>query len=181
MAPDQPNPPSGGSSLRQPQTDDANEPTDDATEGAKYVDTLEFLEQNFGPLQEVHSDPFAEKEVPQEVIDQWLADSSDLTLDQWLQRQLSQIDQPPEPDQPPRKTKLPPSSCRELANDLLRILRQFQRSNPKHQRCLTDPCPICREKVRQIRYLECANSRNGLLALWQRAQAWQQAQGGGAA
>lgn len=163
LLPDQPDPPSGGSSSRQPQTDDASEPTE---VGEKLVDTLEFLEQNFGPLQEIQSDPFAEKEVPQEVIDQW------------LQHQLSQTDQLPEPDQPPRKTKLPPSSCRELANDLLRILREFQRSSPKHQRCLTDPCPTCRAKARQVRYLERTNSRNGLRALWQRAQAWQQQQGG---
>ncbi|MEM3146949.1 MAG: DUF3631 domain-containing protein, partial [Archaeoglobaceae archaeon] len=74
-------PPSGAAP--QPSAADANEQTNG---GEKFVDTFEFLEQNFGPLQEVHSDPFAEKEVPQEVIDQWLADSSDLTLDQWLQR-----------------------------------------------------------------------------------------------
>lgn len=151
LLPDQPEPPSGGSPSRQVPTDDASEPTD----GERFVDTLKWLEREIGFA---NSTDFAGNSPPQ-----------------------TEPQTKPEPDQPPRKTKLPPSSCRELANDLLRILRQFQRSNPKHQRCLTDPCPICREKVRQIRYLECANSRNGLLALWQRAQTWQQAQGGGAA
>ncbi len=160
MLPDQPDPPSGDSLSHQPQTDDANEPTDGATNGDGFVDTLEFLEREIG-----FADPtnLATDQPP----------PTDLKADQ-----VPDSDQPPEPDQPPRKTKLPPSSCRELANDLLRILREFQRSSKKHQRCLTDPCPICREKVRQVRYLERANSRNGLLALWQRAQQWQQQQGG---
>jgi len=107
----------------------------------------------------------------------------------WFEREIEFVNSPdladnqpppiePEPDQLPRKTKLPPSSCRQLANDLLRILREFQRSSKKHQRCLTDPCPTCRAKARQVRYLERTNSRNGLRALWQRAQQWQQQQGG---
>ncbi|MEM1553041.1 MAG: hypothetical protein QXH03_10295 [Candidatus Bathyarchaeia archaeon] len=143
MAPDQPNPPSGGSSLRQPQTDDANGKSEE-----KLVDTLTWFERE---IEFVNSPDLADNQPPP-------------------------IE--PEPDQLPRKTKLPPSSCRQLANDLLRILRQFQRSSKKHQRCLTDPCPTCRAKARQVRYLERTNSRNGLRALWQRAQAWQQQQGG---
>ncbi len=148
LLPDQPEPPSGGSPSRQVPTDDASEPTD----GERFVDTLKWLEREIGFA---NSTDFAGNSPPQ-----------------------TEPQTKPEPDQPPRKTKLPPSSCRQLANDLLHILREFQRSSKKHQRCLTDPCPTCRAKARQVRYLERANSRNGLRALWQRAQAWQQQQGG---
>jgi|GEM_PF-1766746 len=123
-----PEPPDGGSPSRQPQTDDASEPTE---VGEKFVDTLEFLQQNLGPLQEVQSYPFAEKEVPQEVIDQWLADSSDLTLDQWLQRK-----------------------CRLTANLLLVFLRSFQRRSKPHQKCLKDPCPECQKRIAIVKGLE---------------------------
>ncbi|MCX7968106.1 MAG: hypothetical protein N3B10_06395, partial [Armatimonadetes bacterium] len=152
----------------QPEDPDGNPPTQptdlaepDFAPDEPVVDTLQWLAENIG---------FA----PTDTSDQVSAKDQPLESDQTFESvPISAKAQPLESDQPPKGRAVPPLSCREMANELLAILRQFQRSSSTHRKCLTEPCPVCRSKVRKVRWLEREGNRHGLWFMLQRARQWQ--------